>query len=543
MPITLKKNFLSIISMVAILITNSVNACALVPAKKKGISLESRRQLATDAFGSCGDSVNYTFTANNGELKISGTGAMANYSSSGFGADTPWNSLRYYIKSVKIEEGVTHIGDNAFYFCSGLSSADLSKSIISIGNSAFQYTDLTSIDITENVKNIGKDAFLGCKLTSVEIPKSIKVISCGMFYRCEELKSVTIPESVTTIEDRAFSSCKKLCSINITENVTSIGKRAFEYCEELVSISIPSGISNIEDGTFYNCKKLKSIIIPNKVSNIGSNAFGGCSNLTSITIPNNVINIGSSAFQSSGLKTIAIPNGVQTIGDYAFSDCPNLTSANISDSVINITAQAFNNNYLDSINVSENNANYKSIDGILFSKDQKILIRCPTKKSDELTVSEGTLEIGEDAFWGCEQLKLVKLPTTLFSICANAFRSCSGLTEVLAIPGSVATIGECAFYYCIGLNSIIIPNSVKIINSSAFGCCNNLNFVTYGGNSDPGASSSNVFFNCNKLKEVLVPANYKNSTFCGLPIKKIFVTKNYRPVLLKFRKYAPVLML
>ena len=133
------------------------------------------------------------------------------------------------------------------------------------------------------VTSIGDDAFYWCSgLTSVTIPNSVTSIGSDAFYKCSGLTSITIPNSVTSIGRRAFDSCSGLTSITIPNSVTSIGNQAFYCCSGLTSITIPNSVTSIGSSAFYGCSGLTSVTIPNSVTSIGFYAFDGCSGLTSI---------------------------------------------------------------------------------------------------------------------------------------------------------------------------------------------------------------------------------------------------------------------
>ena len=204
-----------------------------------------------------------------------------------------------------IPQGITAIGNSAFFCCDSLISVAIPDSVISIRDSAFSC----------------------CKsLTSITIPDSVTSIGHETFSSCVSLTSVTIPDSVTSIGDSAFSSCVSLTSVTIPDSVTSIGNIAFSFCTSLTSITIPDSVTSIGDGAFYACYSLTSITIPDSVTSIGDWAFSSCTSLTSITIPDSVTFIGDSAFDfCESLTSVSIPDSVTFIGDNAFSGCPNLT--------------------------------------------------------------------------------------------------------------------------------------------------------------------------------------------------------------------------
>ena len=256
--------------------------------------------------------------SDDGTLTISGAN-MPDYDN--YKNYSPWYSQRDKIKKVVIKNGVTNIGDDAFFGCSGLTSVTIPNSVKSIRYSAFSgCSGLTSVTIPNSVTYIGVDAFFGCSgLTSVTIPNSVKSIGYSAFSGCSGLTSVTIGNSVTSIEAAAFSGCIGLSSITIPNSVTSIGNNTFNYCSGLTYVTIPNSVTSIGASAFYGCKGLTSITIPNSVTSIGETAFYGCSGLTSLTIPNSVTSIGGGAFYGcSGLTSLTIPESVTSIGGSAF---------------------------------------------------------------------------------------------------------------------------------------------------------------------------------------------------------------------------------
>ena len=408
--------------------------------------------------GSCGANLTYTLDTDTGTLTIQGKGAMENYDYPVF---PPWHNYRLSIKTVKLQGKLTSIGDSAFSDCSSLTSITLPDSVTSIGNKVFS----------------------GCSsLTSITIPDGVTSIGGSAFYLCSSLTSITIPEGVTSIGNKVFSGCSSLTSITIPDGVTRIGGSAFHGCSSLTSITIPDGVTSIGYSAFSYCSNLTSITIPDGVTSIGDSAFRGCSNLTSITIPDGVTSIGDSAFYGcSSLTSITIPDSVTSIGSAAFAGCASL----------------------ECINVDINNTEYISSEGVLYSKDKKILMAYPPKKdSSYYQIPDGVTSIGDSAFSDCSSLTSITIPDGVTSIGYSAFSSCSRLTSI-TIPDGVTSIGSYVFSRCSSLTSITIPDGVTSIGNDAFSGCSSLTSITIpDGVTSIGYSTFSV---CSSLTSITIP--------------------------------------
>ena len=177
-----------------------------------------------------------------------------------------------------------------------------------------------------------------------------------------------------------------------------------------------------------NRKNIKNVIINNGVTSIGNFAFSDCTSLTNITIPNSVTSIGDYAFHyCTNLTNITIPNSVTSIGDNAFYGCENLINITIQNSVTSIGNFAFCMcTSLTSINVDSNNEKYMSDNGVLYTKDKKILIQYPGKKEGtEYLILQGVESIEDYAFWGCGNLTNIIIPSSVISIGDYAFHYCT----------------------------------------------------------------------------------------------------------------------
>lgn len=203
------------------------------------------------ASGSCGaggdedDSVTWELDTD-GELTISGTGAMADFSP----ASAPWYGHRGEIESVEIDDGVSSIGSYAFSGCEELEEVEISDSVVWIGNNAFDScTSLDSITIPGSVTGIGGSAFGYCTdLEEIEVEggnPAYTSIDGVLFTRDRETLvscpagmegEYTLPAGVTSIGAGAFSGCDDLERITIPDSVTRIGDSAFLDCDSLDSV-------------------------------------------------------------------------------------------------------------------------------------------------------------------------------------------------------------------------------------------------------------------------------------------------------------------
>ena len=228
------------------------------------------------------------------------------------------------VTEVVVPDGVTSIGDRAFYRCSNLTSVTIPDSVTSIGDEAFyECTRLTSVTIPDSVTSIGDRAFYWCySLTAVTIPDSVTSIGDEAFKRCTRLTSVTIPDSVTSIGDSAFRGCTGLAD---DKGFVIIRNVLYSYHGNDSEVIIPDSVTSIGDKAFYECTRLTSVTIPDSVTSIGGSAFSSCDNLTSVTIPDSVTSIGERAFRGcESLTTVTIPDSVTKIAGGSFWRCSKL---------------------------------------------------------------------------------------------------------------------------------------------------------------------------------------------------------------------------
>lgn len=211
---------------------------------------------AADAEGVCG--ADLTWTLEGGTLTIEGSGAMTDFKEPDM---APWYPYRDEVLRLSLPEGLTSIGDLAFYECVGLTTVVIPDTVTCIGDYALaQCGKLVMVMLGDGLQIIGDNAFSGCgKLAGISIPSGVEVIGKKAFYRCSSLSRITIPHSVT-----------------------EIGNSAFGYCESLVKADIQANIEVLPEFIFYGCGSLSVVQLPSSLIGVNEFSFRGCSHLTTV---------------------------------------------------------------------------------------------------------------------------------------------------------------------------------------------------------------------------------------------------------------------
>ena len=307
------------------------------------------------------------------------------------------------LERIVIPEGVTSIGENAFYNLNTLEGAVLPDSLI----------------------EMGMYAFAGCTtLQDIEFGSGLSVIPVGAFGGCA-IASLTLPETVTDIYYDAFRGCRELTSVTLPDSVTYLGSSVFAECEALAEVTLPKGLVSIENATFESCGSLAAVEFPAGVKSIGSSAFEECA-----------------------LKEIVLPEGVERIGDRAFYDCDELASVVFPDSISEMGLDVlFSTAYYD------NEANWK--DGVLFAGCH--LLNAGRVTGDSYTVPKGTRTIAGGAFDLSGSLKKgIVLNEELVYLGREAFKGCA--FREIVIPKSVTMIEADAFFGCDELERVVFED-------------------------------------------------------------------------------------
>lgn len=230
---------------------------------------------------------------------------------------------------------------------------------------------------------------------------------------------VTVPPThngklVTVIGEKAFEEKSQVKKIVLPETITTIEKEAFQWANGLEEISFQGErLTTIGEYAFSNCVQLAEINLPLSVKTIGTRAFNNCSSLT----------------------TLKIPKATDSIGIYAFSDCNNL----------------------ESIEVSSENLNYLSQDGVLYNKDQTALIFYPPAKQETVfQMPDSIVRIKSRAFYQAENLNEIIFSKNLRDIETDAFYQ-TNLSRI-TLPSGLENIGDRAFKNCQNLTAVYLDS-------------------------------------------------------------------------------------
>ena len=247
------------------------------------------------------------------------------------------------------------------------------------------------------------------------------------------------------------------------------------------------------------------------VAGIGELAFDGCENIEAVTLPEGIIYIDPQAFRyCKSLNEISLPASLTDIADDAFLYCAKMKT----------------------VKVAKDSQSFCTVDGVLFSKDEKVLEFFPncvggrdypmpektekigggafrsSDRLEQITLNEGLVEIGADAFNSCMKLTKIVIPDTVTTIGDSAFWGCKGLTEIV-LPSSLTKISDKMLYGCSAMSDITIPESVTAIGAEAFSNCKSIKTLSL----PTGLTSiaSGAFSYCSALETMTLPFILSNS--------------------------------
>ena len=387
------------------------------------------------------------------------------------------------LTSIEIPNSVTSIGDEAFYYCSGLTSPVYNAHVFAYMPTSYSgaYT------IPDGIESIAGSAFSGCSgLTSVTIPDGVTSIGYGAFSGCSGLTSVVIPSSVTRIEGSILIGCGSLRSLKVLNpnveykqkpdedgdvyylpvayykldslRVLSVPAQClpinpeytaytFYYPQQLDTIEITGGELSKETWWMISLsrKTLRSVDLSSTTHIVlADEAFKEFYNLLELKLPAGLTKINYMAVAGcKNLQSIDIPASVEEIEQSAFEDCRSLKSITFGGSA-NPAPGRFN---APAASASQ----LKKIGNWAFYNAHEL---------QNLVIPEGVTEIGDGAFYGCTYLGNLSLPSSVQAIGDNCFALCSKLKKIVVNSLTPPTIQTKTFYDVNRQIPVYVPDEV-----------------------------------------------------------------------------------
>ena len=413
--------------------------------------------------------------------------------------ETASNKLISGCQNSHIPDGITTIGEYAFYWTDNLSDIAIPDTVVKIEEGAFWGAGLKSLVLPESVTYIGDDAFLGCYIENVEIPKNVTHIGSNPFENCNALKEIVVAVDNENYDSRnncnaiIESKTNKLITgaVNtcIPDTINVIGSCAFSGFE-IDKVTIPDSVLRIEDLAFSSCNKLGSIKIPEHVTYIGIQAFWDC----------------------KALQVVEIPISVKEIEDYAFESCDSLKNiyyAGTKEQWDKLTQgkELFSEEYMPMVHFASSAAAPDSTPSPAPSST-------PSQRPEEADViktqSVGTVitlqgNVGKFKVTSSDaknptveykaltkagkKKKTISIPEYISykgvkyrvtSVASKCFKNNKKLTNV-KISSSITKIGDSAFEGCTNLKTATIGKGLKTIGKNAFKNCKSLKKLTLKG--------------------------------------------------------------
>ena len=286
---------------------------------------------------------------------------------------------------------------------------------------------------------------------TVNVPASVTydgvnypVTSIGTcaFYKQSDLQAVVIPTSVTEFKLGSFAFAQNLARVtfmNREAGLISVGEAAFQECTRLNNVVLPNSTLRIDKEGFRGCSSLSNITLSNQLNYINEYAFADCPVLNNVTLPESLKSIQIAAFNNdAAMSSITFPAALEGIGASAFANCPSLKDVTFNTSHYNMTigVDAFKGSnaiskvkvaHLDSwvsINFSNPEANPASIAKRIYNGSGTEIINAE--------VPEGPIYVNNNAFYNCQRLQSVILPSSIQLINDNIFYGCSSLKKVVS---------------------------------------------------------------------------------------------------------------
>lgn len=231
------------------------------------------------------------------------------------------------VRNLDIKD-ISELDEGVYQNCENLESVTISGDRAIPDRLFSGCKNLKNVTINEGITAVGDSAFFKTAVEKIILPSTVIVVRSDAFRECRQLREVILNDGLKTIAESAFKQTENLSEISIPDSVNHIGSGCFA-CSGIKNVKLPenSAFTAILWETFFGCKNLETVKLPDSVNIIDYYAFSECTSLRSINL-DKVQVIGSSAFSKTALEYITL--SARKIGSGVFAQCQNLKKADLS---------------------------------------------------------------------------------------------------------------------------------------------------------------------------------------------------------------------
>ena len=459
-----------------------------VTGKLNGSDLATLRKMA----GSEDDEENYVYVGALRELDLTGArmvkGGSPYYSDYSFSLG----------KTVDYEAKDDSLGRYTFYMCHRLQRVMLPKKLNDVGEEVFSFcNNLKEVTFPDGIDTLREALFSNCtSLRLMVIPATVKYIDKWAFSFCSYLKTIIClgnqPAAVRYDNDtyNAFDHMNATYTrVHVPDGAAAAYRnvagwnqfKIMEYApdvqlgQRLDSVTIALDRAGELDSTFFRHypdqeRTVKYLKVTGPVN--GDDVLMMC-NMAAYGSTQE-LDLGQARIMKGGKPYHSDYNGsyytaTDSVTDRMFLTCQEMLKLTLPASVKYIKATTAFNSNLKELCIDASNEHYEVNAGALYDKQARSLVFCPKGIADKnVVVADGTVLVGDSAFYDFDKLESVELPTTLRTIGKSAFYYNSSLKSV-SIPEGVVAIDDNAFSYA-GIEQLDLPSTLETLGKNTFNC-------------------------------------------------------------------------
>lgn len=367
------------------------------------------------------------------------------------------------VKDLIIPDGITTIEEWAFFKCEEVETITFPKSVKIIKKRAFaDCWKLRHIDFPDDIEIIDDYAFANCReLLLTGLPSKAKYIGVGVFQN-NLIKAVKIPAGIKDLKLSAFKGCNNIESFDVeagnpqysSKDGVLYNKRKTDllvvpaYANGM-ELEIPKSVITVREDAFQYCKNINKLVINDDLESFPTEVFNNeLKDIDEIEVGKNskLFKISNGVLYNKSKtellvvpayfskKKLEIPKSVITVRKDAFLHCKTIKKLVINDALENFPAEVFANELKDinEIEVGKNNKLFQMINGVLFSRDGKALIKVVLTSAQirNFEIPSSVEKIYPRAFDGCDLIRSITIPASVTQIDKDSFSGCTYLRSI-----------------------------------------------------------------------------------------------------------------